>query len=137
MNYSDSGTTLKKYWSRWIRGDFTTLTRQVLIQLKLSPVSFNSITELLLWFYLFVQSVPLQTWFFSFSKFFYALFWKSLLNLLQYCFCCMFWFFGHEVCGILVPQPGIRPSPHALESKVFITEPPEKSLQVDSWVSPY
>ena len=29
---------------------------------------------------------------------------KSLLNLLQYCFCFMFWFFGHEACGILAPQ---------------------------------
>ena len=29
---------------------------------------------------------------------------KSLLNLLQYCFCFfMFWFFGREACGILAP----------------------------------
>ena len=26
----------------------------------------------------------------------------SLLNLLQHCFCFMFWFFGPEACGILV-----------------------------------
>ena len=26
-----------------------------------------------------------------------------MLNLLQYCFCFMFWFFAHEVCGILDP----------------------------------
>ena len=26
---------------------------------------------------------------------------KSLLNLLQYCFCFVFWFFGHEACGTL------------------------------------
>lgn len=32
---------------------------------------------------------------------------KILLNLLQYCFCFMFWFFGHEACGILTHQPGI------------------------------
>ena len=44
----------------------------------------------------------------------------------------MFWFFGHEVCGIVAPQPGIKPSPRALESKVLIIETPEKSLQVDS-----
>ena len=43
---------------------------------------------------------------------------KVLLNLLQYCFCSfMFWFFGHEACGILAPQPGIEPASPALEGK--------------------
>ena len=28
----------------------------------------------------------------------------------------MFWFFGHEVCGILAPRPGIEPVPPALEA---------------------
>ena len=51
---------------------------------------------------------------------FFRFFWrgpflKSLLNLLRYCFCFLFWFFGHEACGILVPQPGIKPAPPALE----------------------
>ena len=37
---------------------------------------------------------------------------KSLLNLLKYCFCFMFWFFGCEACGILVLQPGgLNPQP--------------------------
>ena len=40
---------------------------------------------------------------------------KSLLNLLQYCFCFMFWFFGHKACGILIPWPGIRPTNPAME----------------------
>ena len=31
---------------------------------------------------------------------------KSSSNLLQYCFCFMFWFVGQEACGILVPQSG-------------------------------
>ena len=42
---------------------------------------------------------------------------KSLLRLLQYCFCCfmfLFFFFGHEASGVLVPQPGIELSPPAL-----------------------
>ena len=34
---------------------------------------------------------------------------KSLLNLLWYSFCFMFWFYGPKVCGILAPQPGIEP----------------------------
>ena len=33
-----------------------------------------------------------------------------MLNLVQYCFCFMFWFFGQEVPGILVSQPRIEPA---------------------------
>ena len=42
---------------------------------------------------------------FVFSKFFFLcrLFLKSLLNLLQYCFCITFCFSGHEACRILAP----------------------------------
>ena len=40
----------------------------------------------------------------------------------------MFWLSGHEACGILAPQPGIEPSPPALEGKVLTTGPPGKSL---------
>ena len=35
----------------------------------------------------------------------------------------MFWLFGHETCGILVPQPGIEPPPPALESEILTTGP--------------
>ena len=34
----------------------------------------------------------------------------------------MFWYFGHEACGILAPQPGIEPAPPALEGKVLTTD---------------
>ena len=54
----------------------------------------------------------------------------SLLNLLQYCFCFMFLFFGPEACGILAPQPGIQPPPPALEGEVLTAGPPRKSLQL-------
>ena len=40
----------------------------------------------------------------------------------------MFWFFGHETCGILAPWPGIEPTPLALEGKVLTTGPPGKPL---------
>ena len=40
--------------------------------------------------------------------FWYGLFLKSSLNILQYCFCFIL-FFGRETCRILVPQPGIEP----------------------------
>ena len=55
-------------------------------------------------------------------------FFKSLLSLLQHCFYFMFWFFGHEVCGILSPQPGLEPMPPALEGEVLTTGPPGRSL---------
>ena len=53
---------------------------------------------------------------------------KSLLNLLQYCFCFMFWIFGCEACGILAPRPGIKLAPPALEGEGLTTGPPGKSL---------
>ena len=53
---------------------------------------------------------------------------KALLNLLQYCFCFIFCFFGHEACGILASQPGFELSPPALEGAVLTTGPPGKSL---------
>ena len=39
----------------------------------------------------------------------------------------VFWVFGSEACGTLVPQPGIKPTPSALKSKVLTTGPPGKS----------
>ena len=42
----------------------------------------------------------------------------------------MFWFFGHEACGIIVPQPGIEPVPPALEGKVLTTGLLEKSQEL-------
>ena len=42
----------------------------------------------------------------------------SLLSLLQYCFCFMFWFFDPEACEILAPQPGMEPTPPALKGKL-------------------
>ena len=43
----------------------------------------------------------------------------------------MFWvffFFGHEACGILAPLPGIEPVPSALEDELLNTGLPGKSL---------
>ena len=54
---------------------------------------------------------------------------ESLLNLLQYCFYFMLWFFGPETRGILVPRPGIEPAPPALEGEVLTTGLPGKSQQ--------
>ena len=42
----------------------------------------------------------------------------------------MFWFFGHEACGILALQPGIKPAPPTLEGEVSTTAPQGKSRVV-------
>ena len=47
----------------------------------------------------------------SFFFFWHGPFLKSLLNLLQHCFCFMFWFFDGKACRILTPQPGIKLNP--------------------------
>ena len=69
------------------------------------------------------------------SKFLYLTFFfdvdhflKSLLNLLQYCYCFMFWYFGCEACGTIAPQLGIEPTTPALEGEVLTTGQPGKSL---------
>ena len=54
-----------------------------------------------------------------------------ILNLLQYCFCCLCFDFllgGHKAREILGPQPRIEPAPPALEGKVSITGQPGRSL---------
>ena len=43
----------------------------------------------------------------------------------------MFWFFGREACGILAPQPRIKPAPPALEGKVLTAGPPGNHQVMD------
>ena len=42
--------------------------------------------------------------------------------MLPYRFCFMFWFFGHEACGILVPRPGVEPTTPVLEGEVLTVD---------------
>ena len=42
----------------------------------------------------------------------------------------VFFFFGNKSCGILTPQPGIKPTPPALEGEALTTQPPMKSPQL-------
>ena len=44
----------------------------------------------------------------------------------------MFWFFGHEACGISAPQPGAEPAPPALVDEVSSTGPQGESLILNS-----
>ena len=59
---------------------------------------------------------------------------KSLLNLLEYCFCFMFWFSNRKVYGTPAPRPGIEPASFALEGEVLTTGLPGKSLEVTEYV---
>lgn len=47
----------------------------------------------------------------------WIIFIKSLLNLLQYGFCFLFWVFGREAGGILASQPGTELTPTALQEE--------------------
>ena len=70
-------------------------------------------------------------WFLSFfyrEIFSYGPFKKSLLNLLEYYFCFMFWLPGWKACGILAPWPGMEATLPALEGEVLTTGSPGKSL---------
>ena len=59
----------------------------------------------------------------------------TILNLLQYCFCFMFWFLVCGACGLLSPQPGIKPAPLALEGEVLTTGLRGKSLHFNTVVA--
>ena len=81
------------------------------------------------WEVTFPWGMELLIFFFFFKIFFFlnvdpVL--KSLLNLLQYCFCFMFWFFDLLACGVLAPPPGIKPAPPAVEGEVLIPRLPGK-----------
>ena len=47
----------------------------------------------------------------------------------------MLWYFGLEACGILAPQPGIKPAPCTLEGRVLTTQQPGKSLLLLLWIN--
>ena len=51
---------------------------------------------------------------------------KCFLNFLLFLFVYLFWL-CHKACEILVPQPGIKPIPPALEAQILTTELPGKS----------
>ena len=62
---------------------------------------------------------------------FFFFFGKSLLNLLQYCYCSLcFGFSGPKASGILASRLGIEPIPLALEGEVLTSGPPRKSLKL-------
>ena len=64
--------------------------------------------------------------------FWYGPFSKSLLNLLQDCFCFYVLAFWHEAWGVLVPWPRTEHPPPALEREVLTAGPPAKSLVIFS-----
>ena len=59
---------------------------------------------------------------FIFLSFFFFLMWTILKVFIEFVtilpLLFVFWLFGQEAYGILAPQPGIKPTPHALEGEV-------------------
>ena len=64
---------------------------------------------------------------FDFYLLFIYYFFKSLSNLLQYCFHMVFWFWSRGMWN-LVPRPGIKPTSPASEGEVLTAVLPGKSL---------
>ena len=68
--------------------------------------------------------------FYFFNFFSLFLMWtifKVFIKLITILLLCYFWFFGHEACGFLAPQPGLKPTSPALEGKVLTNGLPRKS----------
>ena len=59
--------------------------------------------------------------------FFFLTILKVFIELVTMLF--LFWFFGHEACGIFAPRPGMEPSSPALLGEVSPTGPPGKFPQ--------
>ena len=79
-----------------------------------------------------LHSSPGDSFLFQIFFFFWCgPFLKSLLNLLQFCFCCFcsvsFVGWGRMPVGILTPPPGIKPAPPALAGERLTTGSPGKS----------
>ena len=83
-----------------------------------TPLSLAFQDSVLMVFLLILSLLLLCLFFFSQDFSSCGPFLNSLLNLLQYCFCFTFWFFGHQACGILASQPGVEPVSPALEGKL-------------------
>ena len=67
----------------------------------------------------------------QFFFFFFLTILKVFMELVAILF--LFWFFGHDACGIFAPWPGIEPSFPALLGKVLSTRPPGKFPQHQTW----
>ena len=98
------------------------------MELHLSPLLISPQMDL------FPESQKMRNCFYEhFLKIFFFLLWtifKSLLNLLHYCFCSLcLGFFGHEVRRILAPQPRITSLHPSFEGEFLITELLWKSLE--------
>ena len=77
--------------------------------------------------FLGISIIPLKQLLSLFFGFFYVNhFFKSLLNLLQYCLFYVL-FFGHDAHGTLTPPPEIKLTHPALKGQILTTGPPGKS----------
>ena len=83
------------------------------LKYKIGAIKMIIAADCTLWKWLYINNIISVKYFIYFKDFFlmWTIFLKALLSLVQYCFCLMFWFFGHEACGILASWPGIEPAP--------------------------
>ena len=66
------------------------------------------------------------------TTFFLSLYWICYNVISGFCFV----FLGQEAYGILIPQPGIKPTPPALEGEGLTPGSPGKSLKFNfNWAS--
>ena len=120
-------TIIKMLLWIWVLKDPFELLLSILLGIYLEMRFLGSLQYIYLYFSCSIMSSSINIH--IFKVFWCGPFLKSLLNLLQYCFCFMCWFFGPEACGILAPWPRIKPTSTALEDEVSTTGPPGKSPQ--------
>ena len=126
------GTWFEKHWSRTccppprpgLLGSIPSFWWFFSLLMQMNFPEPSQVTALHPWKLVLSDFLSSSSFFFNWCE----LFLKSLQNLLQYCFCFMFWVFGCEACGILAPWPGIKPAPPALEDEVSTAGPPGESL---------
>ena len=70
-----------------------------------------------------------ESFIFSSFKYFYLMWtiFKVFIEFFTTSALAFFFFFGCEICGVLAPQPGIKPVPPALQGEVLTTGPSGKS----------
>ena len=115
------------FW--WIWFGRTLICHFLIVSEYTKHLNFSAVS-LIPWVLRLLEHAPQTSICFIYPPTFFKIicgpFFKSLLNLLQYCFCFMFWYFGHEACGILAPPPWISDPPPALEGEVLTTGLPGK-----------
>ena len=121
---------LSRFWSIqtvWSGKIFSIFDIKVLFKLNKNLLDLKEGKQATIDSFLFLQEIPFTVLIYLLKNFFY---WRIVD--LQCCVGFSFW--PHPVaCGILVPHPGIKPVPPALEGRVITTGPPGKVLVAQAY----